>query len=127
VANRYVRIHDKPEGFGEPATLIGFSMSATPDDKGYDAFESYFAESERTMRSVTYAGDDGELLQALGGVSPYYLEVQPPLRDEQLASLGHLCAQHVDTGNNYGYLIDNRDTPPPLRPFDLRGKLIARW
>ena len=128
MANRYVRIYSKPEGYGEPATLLGFSWSAVPDDEGLDDFTSYLHTSGNTVREVDFQAEpDLDMLLALGGVSSFYLEIKPPLREEQLTDLGQLCTRHVTTGNNYGYLIDNRTTKSPFEPFDLRGKYIAKW
>jgi hypothetical protein len=130
MANRYVRIYQKPEGHGEPATIIGFSYSAVPDQEGLEDFQSYFKNHAQTIRELGATAreiSDKEMLEELNGVSAYYLEIQPPLQDEQLSALGQLCTQHVYTGNNYGFLIDNRATKSPFEPFDLRGDLLAKW
>lgn len=130
MANRYVRIHNKPEGFGEPASMIGFSMSAVPAREDLPYYAGYFTAHGQSVRAVSHAKDnenDIAVLEELGGVSPYYLEIKPPLQEGQLAHLGRLCSALVDPSHNTGYLIDNRETELPLRPFDTRGEVVASW
>ena len=130
MANRYVRLHNKPAGFGEPGSMIGFSMSAGLGQSEIQDFTDYFAGHGQQVRELSPSNataKDKELVFAVGGVSYQYLEIEPPISDDQLQAIGSLCAEHVDPGHNMGFLIDNRATDGPLRPFDNRGAIVARW
>ena len=128
MANRYVRIYTKPANLGEPGSILGFSMSASLGAEEFEAFDDYFTSQGRQIRELDYRNTkDQELMRMLGGVSAQYFEVQPPISDEQVSILGQLCASYIDPSHNSGFLIDNRDTPGPLAPFDPRGALVAQW
>lgn len=127
MANRYVRLYNGPE----QSNIIGFSMSAVPD-KSSD-LEGFLSHKGYEVHEYNCWGNeadphDAEVIQKLGGVSFAYLGVQPPLKDEHIKGLGVWCSEHIDPYHNSGLLIDNRDTPSPIEPFDYMPQdVIARW
>lgn len=127
MANRYVRLYNGPE----QSNIIGFSMSAIPD-KSAD-LEGYLAEKGYNTHRYDWLNEepdpkDEEVIRKLGGVSFMYLGVRPPLKDEHIKEFAGWCRDHVDPYHNSGLLIDNRDTPSPIEPFDYHPQdVIATW
>lgn len=128
MANRYVRLYRNP-GKRETSTLIGFSMSASDVDPVHnkDWQEMLTGFNYEVRELLPDKRSDRKKLDALAGVSFRYFEIRPPLAEEHIPSVARLCAQQVDPYHNDAYLLDNRNLPPPFRPFDSRGTVIARW
>ena len=123
MSNRIVRVYD-----GEPgvSSVIGFSLSAYPDDP---------ARLEEFLHARGYESrwmEPGERPE--GSVSFSHVEARPPMTDQDVRALGLLCAKGevddemgyplIDGGNNGVYVIDNRVTLPS-GPLQVDGALVA--
>lgn len=123
MANRYVRIYQGPEN----TNVIGFSASAVPETS--DNFEGFLEGRGYEVKKYTWdAEDDLRVIHKIGGVSCAYYGIEPPLRSEDEHPLAEWCADNIYTGHNSGFLIDNRETPGPLKAFHYTDqRMIARW
>jgi len=123
MASRYVRIYNGPEN----ANTIGFSASAAPERT--DNFEGFMEAKGYQVEQYQWNDERHKaIIHALGGVSSAYYGIEPPLKDEDAIELAEWCAEHVYTGHNDGFLIDNRMTPTPLVAFhNTDQRVIARW
>lgn len=120
-----IRIHAAEGHNGQPATVIGVSRSEV-DLFGHPKFRQFAEENGLSVREVP------ESWSPRGGISAAYVEVQPPLDDDQLRQFGAICVGGMHNGNSYrgivedGFVIDNRHSDPQhYDPADLLAPVYA--
>lgn len=120
-----------------PTTVIGFSSSVGDSAAAMAAFittslttpEGRVHEASEPFVKQQFARDASELTpdprspeDSLCGVQ---IEVYPPLGAAAIRAVGEWCAAAVDCGQNFGLLIDNRQSPPGQNLGG--GEVIYRW
>ncbi len=130
MANRYVRIYEKPrKGLEKPATLLGLSLSSCVSiEPLQEALGANYTVRELSPDSKR----DRRIISRLGDIAPWgCYEIQPPLPTEQedvvIQSLISMCKREVKPHGNAGYLIDHRGDQPPFKPYDPGGTVLAVW
>jgi hypothetical protein len=129
MANSYIRIYDKPNNEGTPATWLGLSATPASDLRQKETeFFDFFHRNGHTINEVDAKDTiNMQRIRALGGVSWSYMEVVPPLPDELFTELGKVCELLVEPESNSGVLIDNRNDPFPTTPYSSASKVVNMW
>lgn len=119
MATAYIRLHEATSHEGEKFTVLGTSRSLI----GLFDHPIFMQFLEGIGADYRKTPPDG--LAPRGGTSTDYLEIQPPLNDDQIRELGVLCVGgnrdgKVVQGIEEGYMIDNRvNVPGRYFPDDI--------
>ncbi len=129
MANSYIRIYDKPNDGGTPATWLGLSATPAYDLRERESeFSAFFQERGFSIKPVDpEEAGNRKRMRSLGGVSWEYREVTPPLPEDLFAELGKICEKLVDPGPNSGVLMDNRNDPVRSTRNSLASQVIYSW
>lgn len=126
MTERRIRLHDSPD---HDASIIGFGLGIESaaraalqeflHERGYEtrSFNGWDAESSQ---------QDKATISVLGALSLRYLEVRPPIRNEDLTEFARHCVEHARPSTDTGVLLDDRISHEPYDGRE-RARILARW